>query len=539
MDTIASAIRHDHGNQDDPEYDAYLARVNRRFLANIEGGAPLFTIATGRMWGMYLSNFSSGQRQHHDCGACRRFIDNYGGLLTIAADGSMRSALWDEDDAPDLYKASARAMARYVSQESTVTEVFLSKDRVWGTPVTGIWRHLAITPPSEIIYRGAILTPGQAMAEKRQDFETVARALVEFPLVLVKQALTLLDTDTLYRSEKVRGPAQFLHDLHLDRAVAKGDRNKRNVLWRAIATAPAGFCHPRSSMIGTLLEDLASGMPFDDVARRFKAKMHPLQYQRPQAAPTAGNIATGEKIIEQLGAQASLRRRFARADELRAFWKPAAPAPEHSGPGVFGHLSPKGSAAAPGDVVQRDPTAITMEKFCRTVLEKVDAIEILVPSGNLNFLVFTTAVDPEAPPILQWDRPDRRNPFAHYVWHGGAPASQYGLSAGRYHRVTALVSKPAMWDAPNDYPHQAKAATFIIEGARESRANGGMAIFPETLRSELHGIRATIEAYSRSRNLEGVEDATGCGLVVSDQSGVTVRVRQGTVTLAYRIERWD
>lgn len=53
-------------------------------------------------------------------------------------------------------------------------------------------------------------------------------------------------------------------------------------------------------MIGTLLDDIASGMSFDSVSRRFAEKMHPLQYQRPQAAPSAGNIAQAEKIVEKL-----------------------------------------------------------------------------------------------------------------------------------------------------------------------------------------------------------------------------------------------
>ena len=108
------------------------------------------------------------------------------------------------------------------------------------------------------------------------------------------QALKLLKSEALYRSEKVLGQAQWLYDLH--RALPSR-RNRDHVLWRAVAAAPAGFCHPRSSMIGTLLEDLAAGMPFDDVSRRFAEKMHPLLYQRPQAAPSAGNIAQAEKIV--------------------------------------------------------------------------------------------------------------------------------------------------------------------------------------------------------------------------------------------------
>lgn len=34
--------------------------------------------------------------------------------------------------------------------------------------------------------------------------------------------------------------------------------------------------------------------------------MNPLQYQRPQAAPSAGNVAQAERIVEKLGIANSL-----------------------------------------------------------------------------------------------------------------------------------------------------------------------------------------------------------------------------------------
>lgn len=538
MNTPVADFQHHHGNQDDAEYDAYLGRLKARFHNNTKGGTvPLFTVDAGDLFSMYLSGFKPGQqRQYHNCSACRHFINRFGSLVTIDEFGRPHSALWADEDAPLFYKRAILKMDNAV-RDSPITGVFLSSERTWGTPVTGPWRHFSVTPPATMLHRHAVLTAAQTMAEKREDFHNVARALGEFPLNVIDRALTLLRSDALYRAEKVIGPAQFLRDLHVARAAVKNGFARHNILWRAVATAPAGFCHPRSSMIGTLLEDLVAGMDFDEVSRRFKEKMHPLQYQRPQAAPTAGNIAAGEKLIAQMGLQASLHRRFARAEELRAFWtapKPATPEPG----GIFGHLVPK-NAARPAEMSAVNPTPITMEKFCRAVLPQAESLDIWVPGGPLTFIVFTTASDPDAPPLLQWDRPDRRNPFAWYLWNGGAPASQYGLAAGRYHRVTAIVSKPTMWDDPDDHSHQGKGAAFIIEGARETRTSAGLALFPETLRSELHGIRSTIEAFSKAGKLENPEEATACGLLVSGSAGVNVRVLQGSVTMAYHIERWD
>lgn len=112
------------------------------------------------------------------------------------------------------------------------------------------------------------------MNSKLADFTAVMRALQEFTPSVLEQALRLSQTDSLYRSEKILGQAQWLHDLQATFPTVPYNLH-RNLIWRAVALAPAGFCHPRSSMIGTLLEDLAAGMPFDQVAERFARKMHP------------------------------------------------------------------------------------------------------------------------------------------------------------------------------------------------------------------------------------------------------------------------
>lgn len=101
-------------------------------------------------------------------------------------------------------------------------------------------------------------------------------------------------------------------------------------------------------MIGTLLEDIAAGMDFATVSKRFASRMPPLQYQRPQALPLAGNIAEAEKLVEKMGIAPSLERRFARLKKSKLFGvRPLNPI-KNSGGGVFSHLTPKGAAPAVG-----------------------------------------------------------------------------------------------------------------------------------------------------------------------------------------------
>lgn len=234
------------GDISDSIYDSYLGRIAAHFRAVADDGkSPVFTTDAEGLWEAYLAAFPDDQRQFHVCNACKHFIDRFGGLAWISSIGLTGSAIWDEDAAPDLYKPSIAAMERLV-RRAKVTWVFLSPLDIWGTPETGVWRHFAVTPPSSTRFKHAVHTAGQAMAEKREDFNNVSRALAEFTPPMVEQALTLLKSEALYRSEKVLGQAQWLRDLHVARADLRG-LPRDNVLWRAIADAPAGFCHPRAS----------------------------------------------------------------------------------------------------------------------------------------------------------------------------------------------------------------------------------------------------------------------------------------------------
>jgi hypothetical protein len=540
MSEQASAIT--ATNVSDPEYDGLRERVAARFQANLATfGGNLFTTDATGLFDAYLAALPEPLRQHCTCAACRKFFDSFGGLVVIGEDGIQHSASWRTDDAPDgVYERPIAEVARLVNR-AEVTGVFLSPLATFGQPVTGKWTHYFGEQPKERIYRGVLKNASQAMAEKKEDYGQVARALGDFSPRVVGQALRIAKSDTLYRSEKILGQVEWLHKLHEARDGARGSKARDNLLWKAVASAPAGFCHPRSSMAGTLLEDLAAGMGFDEVSRRFSAKMHPLQYQRPQARPSVGNIAEAEKVVEKLGIKASLRRRFATVDDIEVVWRPKVKESQESATeGVFAHLTPK--AKGPSVAPARLPaTTMTWEKFAREILPDAESISLYVPSGPDNFCAFVTAADPESPPILQWDSLDRRNPVSWYVYHVGSMARDWGLPSGVFHNVTAFSLRPSMWHGGN-FAHQGRGVVVILEGAKDSRHTGsGLALFPECLRSELHGIRSTIEAFSKAGTIEGYEAASACGLLLQDKATWHARleVRDSMGVREIVLDRWD
>lgn len=516
-------------------YAALLDRVNARFRANCAAGdSVLFTTDAAGLWSLYLDSFADpAERQHHTCHACKQFVERFGALAILDKDNRVVPAVWHEDDATGVYRPAWVALAKAV-RRAKLTGVFLSSSAMWGTPQTGCWSHLAVCPPAGIVFKRAVQTADQAMAEKREDYKTVLRALRDYTQAHLMTAVTLLKADALYRSEKVLGHAEWLHALHIARAAARG-AGAANVVWRAVATAPAGFCHPRSSMIGTLLDDIAAGKDFDEVSRTFRSKMHPLRYQRPQVAPNAGAIAAAEKLVQQLGAAGALARRFARVDEIQALWRAIPRKPEVPAGGVFGHLKSK-SAEASGMCIPAQ--TMTWEKFRRTVLPTAERIQFLAPACG-DYAALVTAVNADAPPILQWDNDGARNPVSWYLWHGGSRAEQFGLLSNQFHEVEAVTLQPSMWSG--GYEHQGAGVMFVIAGAHETHPVSA-GLFPEILKSEFHGIRAVLEAYSESTLLEGGEDPHAAGVMLQARAcpwSVVVRVWSAGQALEYQLDWWD
>jgi len=516
-------------------FDAFASTIRDHFQAQVKAHGPLFVVDAGDLNAIYLDHFTDeADRLHHNCSACRHFLRRFGSLAVIAADGELIPALWPVDGIDPFFAPGVAAMRRAVAA-GKVTGVFLNSDATWGTPRTGEWTHFSLQSPH--IHHSRVETAGQAMALKREHFGTLSRGLAEFTPEQVGQALTLLQADALYRTEKVLGPAQFLHDVQTAVANAQGKERRRNVVWRAVATAPAGFCTPRSSMIGTLLEDISGGLSFEEIKSRFAAKMHPLRYQRPQAPASSGNIEQAEAIVAKLGIGSALRRRFARLDEIETIWRPAPSAPNAPAEsGVFGHLRSGVPAKDAGDMGGAT-IAITWEKFARTVLPMAAAISVRT-DGQMNLAALVTAADSEAAPILQWDRDDQRNPVSWYLYHGGSSAIRWGLPIGAWVDVTAVALNPSMW-GDKAYLRHSASAIFILDGAADQDSRN-LCLFPEILRSELHGVRRTIEQFNASRSIEGADEASACGLLVPDGGlGHRIRVRTKLGTVNYRIDRWD
>lgn len=528
----------------DDGYDHLLDYIRKSFNDAVKDDKPLFTTNVENLYDIFLAGLPEDARQHYTCRECRRFVDTYGGLVTIDVNGITHSVMWDFIP-PEFFKKAVYDTIAAV-ENAKVTGVFLTSEKRFGVPKTGIWHHMAVELPiydRPFMYRGhnKLQTAGQKMAEKKEDYKMLRNAIMKYKRSTVETAVNLLQSNSLYRSERFLGIAQWFLDI-VNRSRSGKDpydsRRFTNLVWIKVATAPVGFCHISSSMIGSLLDDIEDGMDFETVKRRFDEKMNPTKYQRPKSAPAAQNVARAEEIVAKLGIANSLKRRFARLDEVQKIWVPTVDIPKAAG-GVFANVKTKEAQTQPKPLIGHG-TTMTWEKFQRTVLPMAKKIEVKVGYGRDSFAALVTAADPEAPPILQWDTEENRNPFSWYLYSSGSYARDWNLNSGDYVEVTGITLQPNMWQP--GYEHQGSGVFFILKGCKDLR-NKSSALFPETMRGELREVRKTIEAYSNMTPLSGDWEADACGLRYqsgdNDNWQCNLRVTTDLGTSLYKLDRWD
>jgi hypothetical protein len=533
--------------EDSQSYRAMLSQLTANFAKNTKTATVLFSVASDKsfLWNLYLKQFPLEHRQHYTCNECRKFFERYADLVTIDAKGNAKSVMFSESPSGDFGYIFDNLRA--VIEGSTVEKIFVTSEKKWGVAVTGEWEHFAVVPPKKFVFVEELDSKGdpvetayQAEAKKTAEFATMVRALVEYSAETLATALAIINSDALYRGEAVAARAEWLQDVILTQKKAKNARNRHNLLWLAVASAPAGFAKPRGTSLGSLLDNIVEGKDLGEIRALFAAVMDPSKHGRPQNAPSAGNIKQAEKLIDAKGLTPSLLRRFATLEDIQKIWVPR---PVHAGGtgGVFGHLAPRDRKKAEADYLNLPSKKMTLEKFVTTIVPTAKNIEVKM-QPVMNFIALTTAADPDAKPILQWDDAKKRNPVAWYVYTSGSAPAQWGSSVGRYVKVNALSAGPSQWNPKINLPQHGERLVFVLDGVKDSNGEKvGLGMFPEHLISDLHSVRRTIEAHSASAKLEGLADATASGVafVKGNSGSLFVRVETGNTVQNIEIDRWD
>ena len=573
----------------DAEYKALLAHMKETLMKRIEAdGRSLFrtkTLLKGEHeiyqehgWSLelherhpgfgfnvnlnrvYLSSLTD-EVQYHTCSCCSSFLKRFGGLVTIDEQGETHSAVWDASTFPEdnFYYPFVKNIQAAV-ERGRVIGAHRSSKTVWGDFVMGGFEHFALHVPGGLIYEEFDLSCRQKQAALKQDYEAMAKHLSTTPMFSIdnlKKLMQVLNSEALKGAEKIQGAGRWLYKLATERAEAPNSRVKENLLWRAIGAAPAGWANSKNNVIGTVLEDLQKGTPFKDMAAKYGRKTAVDVYQQSVAAPTEGAIDAAEKLFEKQGLAPSLRRRVATLDDLppQAFIWRDSPQEEQAKPargGIFGGLKAK-LKGTDREELKLPPVTMSWNKFSSEILPEVTSADIYIPAQTDIFSGLTTAVVPDAPPILMYDDPENRNTVTSYaVFSGkdersgaliGLPPANWNLEMAKYHPLQAMVTGPHEWgNIP--MPQFRNQVYFVIEGAYDKSLEAGktgLMIFPVLLRSELHSVKRVIEAFSKDGKLEGSPTQQVAGLSISQGNAVPRRLRVQT-QMGMReiiIDRWE
>lgn len=354
------------------------------------------------IWDTYLDSFPEGtnnmykERREYDCNCCKQFVRNAGRIVTIK-DGKMVS-IWDIT-IDGYYQEVANALSQLVKSKEISDKYFHYEQKVGSESTTDdnfkTWNHLAVKLPSSAVMRkDSIPTTLNAF---RTNQSTLLRSLNELTLDSAETVLELIAQNSLYRGEEHVRIVKTFVQLKREFDAAK---DKALFCWTKSGEL-GGVSNIRGTVIGTLLDDLSSGVDLEKAVKSFEAKVAPTNYKRPTALVTKGMIESAQKKVVELGLEDSLARRFAVTEDLTINNVLFADRSAKAVMNVFDEL--KASTVQSSKLLEK-VEEIGIEEFIKNVLPKVSTIEIMVENRHKGNLVSLIAPQTEgAPNLFKWN----------------------------------------------------------------------------------------------------------------------------------------
>lgn len=389
-------------------FDSFAELVRRRFNSLASAVQPkLFVMDLDRdkLWETYLASFPEGTnpvfraRTEHDCGCCRHFIKNIGPVVAI--ENGQIQTIWEGYAAPAHYQPVATAMRDFVKKHE-IDNVFLyqedscgsSETREWTKgeqPRLIVWKHFAVQIP-KFCHFSHNTTRGQLLGENRTTFDMLKRSVVDFKPEAIQTVLDLIKENNLYRGAEFQKSLEAFQQLILS-LQGKSDAT----IWMHINSPVARL---RNSVIGTLVDDLSSGVDVSRAVASYEAKVAPTNYKRPTAVVTKKMAEDAMKTIQELDLEPALARRHARLSDVSinsVLWVDGSVQGKLKG-GLESLLM--SSVATPAFSADK-AKPISIDEFLQ--LKHQNGIKLYFGNDSVSHLVSLTApVHPEVKSLFRW-----------------------------------------------------------------------------------------------------------------------------------------
>jgi len=356
------------------------------------------TVDREDIWHAYLEGFTDPIiRQEHTCNACKSFIRQFGGIVTL--NDERKVSLWEEFDVASVYVKPLSNLAAYV-QSQPVTDVFVHTERQCGIAKNVdrsrsiTWNHFALTLPTQVVRTDVDVYCGEVRTNK----QVLQRSLEELSVEATMAVLGLISDNVLYRGIEHKGLLQSFLALQQAYAMSTG---REHFCWTH-AVRGGVVTRIRNTAIGTLLVDLSEGVDLEAAVAKYERVVAPTNYKRPTALVTSAMVEQARATLERLELLDSLNRRTVTETDLDInnllfIHKPT------SRTDVLTEIVQEAIVSSRTFAKAQE---IHITDFLTHVVPTAHMITVLLEPTHLdNFMTLVTAQDNTTPLLFKWDNP--------------------------------------------------------------------------------------------------------------------------------------
>lgn len=379
------------------------------FVADVDGDA---------LYEHYLKSFPPGtdpifkKFSEHTCSCCKQFIRRAGNVISIDDKGKIHT-VWDNSDkAPHPYNVVGPALRERVLA-GKIADLFRvsKKETSFGAASTKsldplskkvlTWEHFYTGPIPKSLQ---VDSPGQVRGDYQTTVQVFSRGLTELTPDAVETVLSLIEANNLYRGEEHQGTIKEFQKAQKT-FLALDPSARDRFVWKNAYSHASRF---RNTVIGTLVQDLSSGMDVEDAVKAFEIKVAPQNYKRTTSIITPIMVKKAMETIESLGLEPALERRFATIRDLSVndvLWVDGGVRPIMKG-GIGGILIQHAESAITKNIEADEEKAVPVEldTFVKTVLPEATSVEVLLKGEHLgNLMSLTAPVHPEPKQLFRWN----------------------------------------------------------------------------------------------------------------------------------------
>jgi hypothetical protein len=232
--------------------------------------------------------------------------------------------------------------------------------------------------------------------------QVFTRGLVELAPSALDTVLALIEANNLYRGTEHK--AAVVQFMAARTAYHAKPHSQHNFVWTHAVGPASRF---RSTVIGTLVQDLSDGVDVERAVASFEQKVAPTNYKRTSAVITPAMVKKAMETIETLGLEPALERRFATIADISVNdvkWVDGSVKPAMKG-GLADTLM-QVATTGPANTKKDEERAedIGLEAFVAQMLPTATSMEVLLKGEHLNNLMSLTApVHPEPKQLFRWN----------------------------------------------------------------------------------------------------------------------------------------